>query len=296
MKAARFARLPTEQENPRSRSLDRLSSRQIAQLMNREDQAVLIAVRHATRVIGAAVDVIAQVLQRGGKLYFVGAGTSGRLGVIEAAECPPTFGTSPSQIIACMAGGSSAVFRSKEGAEDSHSAGKAAVAQIRSTDVVVGIAASGITPYVRSALKTARSRHAKTILLTCNPLAVRERVADITIALKTGPEVITGSTRLKAGSACKMVLNMLTTASMVRIGKVFGHWMVDLQPKSAKLVARGTRLIARLGRVNERRAEQIYREAKGRVKMGILMARLGLTRLEAERRLKTTPNLREALR
>ncbi len=274
MSRVNYAALSTEQSHPASRQLDLLSPSQIILLMNREDRAVVRAVARRSRRITRAVRLITKALRRGGRLFFFGAGTSGRLGVIEAAECPSTFNTSPGQVQGVMAGGRGAVFRSREGAEDSdEEARRSARRQVKRGDVVVGIAASGITPFVRAALRESKAQGARTILLTCNSQASTTRGVDITIDLRTGPELLTGSTRLKAGTACKMVLNMLTTASMVRLGKVYSHWMVDLQPKSKKLVARGLRLIQRLGRVSEARAEKLFKEARGHVKIAIVMAR-----------------------
>src|SRR5258706_5465308 len=200
-----YADLSTEKVNARSRGLDRLTPSQIVQLMNQEDMQVLRAIARARPAIARAIRLIESSLRRGGRLFFVGAGTSGRLGVIEAAECPPTFGTPPSLIQAVMAGGKSAVFRSKEGSEDSEKEAKSAVRRIgvNRNDVVVGIAPSGVTPFVRSALKAAKHRKAQTILLMCNPKPP-PGLARVVIALQTGPEVLAGSTRLKAGTACKM--------------------------------------------------------------------------------------------
>lgn len=289
-----YAKLATESRNPRSRSLDLLSTLEIVELMNREDQQVLRAVAQAQKNIARAVRIIVKSLQNKGRLFFAGAGTSGRLGVIEAAECPPTFNTPPGMIQAIMAGGRSAVFKSKEGSEDSETAAKAAVRRaVRKGDVVAGVAASGVTPFVHAALRAARRRCARTILITCNPLPAAATggtsslfaEADILIILRTGPEILTGSTRLKAGTACKMVLNMLTTASMVRMGKVYRNHMVDLQPKSKKLAARGLRLLEELGNVSDQRAKELLRESRGQVKVGILMARKDLTRRQALHRL-----------
>jgi N-acetylmuramic acid 6-phosphate etherase len=278
MGSLRYASLSTEKTNPRSGHLDRLSPNQIVRLMNREDQQVLRAIAGARLLIARAIGIITGALRRGGRLFFVGAGASGRLGVIEAAECPPTFGTPPNMIQAVMAGGNSAVFRSKEGSEDSEQDAALACrrAHIKKGDVVVGIAASGVTPFVRSALRQAKSRQARSILLTCNPKP-SPGMANIVIVLRTGPEVLTGSTRLKAGTACKMVLNMLTTASMVQLGKVYGNRMVDLQPKSRKLVERGIRLIRDLGHVQEKAARRLFKDSRGQVKVAIVMARKRLT-------------------
>jgi len=280
-----YGLLPTEQIHPRSRNLDRLSSLQIVRLMNAEDRHVLKAIARAAPRIASAVRRVAGALQRRGRLIFVGAGTSGRLGVIEAAECPPTFNSPPAMVQAIMAGGRPAVFRSKEGVEDSEAQAVAACRRmgVGKGDVMVGIAASGVTPFVRSALRYARGRKARTVLLTCHPKP--PKAAEIIIALRTGPEILAGSTRLKAGTACKMVLNMLTTASMVRLGKVYGNRMVDLQPRSRKLVERGVRLIREIGRVGEREARRLLKEARGHVKTAIVMARKGCSYGRAARRL-----------
>ncbi|HVO33012.1 MAG TPA: N-acetylmuramic acid 6-phosphate etherase [Elusimicrobiota bacterium] len=286
MKKIRFETLPTERAYPGSANLDRLSAFQIVSLMNREDRRVVRAVSAQRQTIARAVDLIARQLARGGRLIFVGAGTSGRLGVIEAAECPPTFGTPPGQVRALMAGGRSAVFRSKEGAEDSVSMAERDIRDAAGTgDVVVGVAASGVTPYVRAALTVSRRRGAKTILVTCNAASARGSAIDVVVGLATGPEILAGSTRLKAGTACKMVLNMLTTASMVQLGKIYGNRMVDLQPKSRKLVARGQRLIEVLGRVSPTRARRLFKESRGHVKDAIVMARTGLSWKDARREL-----------
>ncbi len=297
MAITNYAALPTEQFNPRSRQLDCLSSRQIVALMNREDHRVLQSIAAAQTSIADAVDLIVGSLSKGGRLFFVGAGTSGRLGILEAAECPPTFNTRPRDIRALMAGGRSAVFRSKEGAEDSALAARKAVAGIVGRgDVVVGIAASGVTPYVQAAIEVSRRRGAYTILVTCNPASARKTSVNVGIGLKTGPEILTGSTRLKAGTACKMVLNMLTTASMVRLGKVYGNTMVDLQPKSKKLVARGLRLIEMVGAVGPQEAQRLFTLAQRRVKVAILMAREKCSAGQARRRLRSVEgNLRKAL-
>ena len=287
MSGMNYASLSTEKMNSRSGNLDRLSSAQIVRLMNREDARVLRAIAQAAPAIARAIELTSSALREGGHLIFVGAGTSGRLGVIEAAECPPTFGTPPSLIQAIMAGGKAAVFKSKEGAEDSKSEAASAVRRIGvgKRDVVLGIAASGVTPFVKSALQAAKSRQAKTILITCNP-KTSPGLARIVISLSTGPEVLTGSTRLKAGSACKMALNILTTASMVKLGKVYGNRMVDLQPKSRKLVERGIRLIRDVGHASEQEARQLFKKSRGHVKAAIVMARKKVSYLKAVENLK----------
>lgn len=286
MARIRFDRLPTERPHPRSRALDRLEPSAIARLMNEADGEALRAVGRAAPAIGRAVTAIVERLEGGGRLVFVGAGTSGRLGVIEAAECPPTFNTSSGQVQAVMAGGRGAVFRSVEGSEDDVRAGARAMRRrVRPGDAVVGIAASGVTPFVRAALAEARGRGALTTLVTCNPHAPRG-AASMVIALRVGPEVLAGSTRLKAGTATKLALNTITTAVFTRLGKVYGNRMVDLQPKSAKLRARAERLVAELGRVGRPRARRLLSEAGGSAKVAIVMARLGESASAARRRLR----------
>jgi N-acetylmuramic acid 6-phosphate etherase len=281
----RYDRLPTERPNPRSRALDRLSPVAIARLMNRADREAVKAVGRTAPAIGRAVTAIVERLGRGGRLIFVGAGTSGRLGVIEAAECPPTFNTRPGQVQALMAGGRRAVFRSVEGAEDDARAGARAIrGRVDRRDAVVGIAASGVTPFVRAALAEARRRGAFTVLVTCNPSAPRA-AARVIIALGVGPEVLAGSTRLKAGTATKLTLNTLTTAVFTRLGKVHGNRMVDLQPKSAKLRARAARLVQDLGRVSAARAGKLLEQAGGSAKVAVVMARRRATAADARRRL-----------
>ena len=280
-----FARLPTEQVNPRSARLDRMSERQIVDLICREDARIAVAVRRARSSIARGARLIVDRLGRGGRLFFVGAGTSGRLGILEAAEQPPTFNTEPRMVQAIMAGGRASVFRSREGAEDDPDDGARQVRarKVDDHDVVTGIAASGVTPFVHGALKEARKRGAGTILVTCGAPA---RVAEVTIAARVGPEVITGSTRLRAGTATKMILNALTVASMVRLGKVYGNLMVDLQPRSAKLAARSRRIVALLGGVSERRADRVLKAAGNRAKTAIVMLRRDCTRAEALRLLR----------
>ena len=220
----------------------------------------------------------------GGRLFFLGAGTSGRLGVIEAAECPPTFHTTPSLVQAFIAGGRRAVFRSQEGAEDRGRDARALVRQrIHTGDVVVGIAASGVTPFVTDGLREAAKRGAGTILVTCNPRSTAP--AHIRIALSVGPEVLTGSTRLKAGTATKLVLNMLTLGAMVQLGKTYGNLMVDVRPTSKKLRARAVRIIQTLTRCSPRHAESVLQLARGRVKPAVVMLAQGLTYAAAKKQL-----------
>ena len=296
MSRIRYDRLPTERADPGTGRLDRLSAVGIARLMNRADRRAVRAVGRAAPAIGRAVDLIVRALSRKGRLIFVGAGTSGRLGVLEAAECPPTFDTPPALVQAVIAGGRRTVFRSAEGAEDDGFDGARQIRRrVRRGDVVVGIAASGVTPFVRGALGEARRRGAATALVTCNP-AVPASAARVVIALAVGPEVLTGSTRLKAGTATKLALNTLTTASFARLGKVYGNRMVDLRPRSAKLRARALRLVRELGGVSPREAEGLLRAARGSAKLAIAMARLGVDAREARRRLRAAAgSLRHAL-
>ena len=283
----RYARLATERANPRSRALDLLSPRAIAGLMNREDRRAVLAVGRARSAIASAVNMIVAALRGGGRLFFVGAGTSGRLGVIEAAECPPTFGTPRQLVQAIMAGGRGAVFRSREGAEDDEVAARRAVrARVRKGDVVVGASASGVTPFVRSALEAARRRGAGTVLVTCNARGLGRLSDQVRIVPMTGPEVLAGSTRLKAGTATKLVLNTLTTASMTGLGRIYGNRMVDLQPRSAKLRERALRLIAELAGVSRGRALQAFEASGGRVRVAIVIARNGGDAAEATRALR----------
>ncbi|MCI0546775.1 MAG: N-acetylmuramic acid 6-phosphate etherase [Candidatus Rokubacteria bacterium] len=286
MRRVPYEQLPTERVDPRSRDLDRLSPVGIARVMNRADREAVRAAGRAAASIARAVGLIEAALGAGGRLVFAGAGTSGRLGVIEAAECPPTFGTPPALVQSVMAGGRRAVFRSVEGAEDDAADGARQIRRrARRGDAVVGIAASGVTGFVHGALREARRRGARTVLVTSNP-GVDRRLADVVIAIATGPEVLAGSTRLKAGTATKLVLNTLTTASFTRLGKVHGNRMVDLLPRSAKLRARAERLVAELGGVSPGRARRLIGEARGSSKTAIAMARLGVDARAARRALR----------
>ena len=291
-----YKHLPTEKANPLTRRIDGISLPRAVRLILNQNSQIQRAVKKAQGNIEKSIRLVSESLQRGGRLIFTGAGTSGRLCVMEAAECPPTFNTPPGLVQAVMAGGPKAVFRSREGAEDdSRDAARQISKRARRGDVVVGVAASGITPFVQSALTTAKRLKARTILVTCNPRR-RLKAADVVIALHSGPEAIAGSTRMRAGTCTKIVLNTLTTAAMIRLGKVYGHWMVDLQPKSQKLRARALRLVAQLGRVNPQKAERLLKEARGHAKTAILMARTGLDVQAATKRLKRADGfLRKAL-
>ncbi len=290
-----YARLPTEQPNPRTRGIDRRPTREIVRLINEEDRRVAVAVGRVAPALAKGVDAVAAALARGGSVLFLGAGTSGRLAVLEAAECPPTFNTAPGQVRAEIAGGRRSVFRAKEGAEDDPALGRRATRRVASGDAVVGVAASGVTPFVRAALAQARRRGATTILVTSNGRP-KDASADIVIAPDVGPEVVTGSTRLKSGTAAKLVLNTLTTAAMIRVGKVYDHWMVDLRPTSRKLRLRGERIVSSLGRVSPARARALFRASGGSVKIAVAMARLGVDAEGAARALASAGgDLRRAL-
>ena len=268
--------LSTEASNPASEELDTLATEEVVSLLLEEDRRGLEAALRRRKDIAHAALLVEEVLTAGGRVVFAGAGTSGRLGVLEAAECPPTFGTDPEQIQAVMAGGREAVFEAKEGAEDVHADGARAVEDLRSGDLLMAISASSVTPFVLGALDAARTGGARTILITCAPRGEIADVADLVLALDTGPEVLTGSTRLKAGSATKAVLNAITTAAMVRLGKVYKNLMVDLRPGSAKLRDRALRIIETAGAVSREEAERLYQAAGGEVKTAIVMASCGI--------------------
>lgn len=298
MKPLDFKQLPTEQQNPASKFLDTLAIGEIIDLMNREDRKIPDALRKEKKHIQASIELIVERLKSGGRIFFVGAGTSGRLGVMESAELPPTFNTPPPMAQAMMAGGRQAVFRSQEGAEDNAHRAKIEIKKrVRKGDVVVGIAASGVTPFVQSALTQAKKVGATTILVTCNAQPPVRRKADIAIAPQVGAEIIAGSTRLKSATATKMILNMLTTASMIQLGKVFGNRMVDLQPKSRKLRERGLRLIQEMTGASRKEAQRFFRASPARVKTAILMARKKISYLKAQAALKKSHGfLRSALK
>ncbi len=267
-----YAKLPTEQANPRTRDIDKRSTRDIVRLINAEDRRVAVAVAKVGGDLARGVDVLAAALANGGSVLILGAGTSGRLAVLEAAECPPTFNTDPRQVRAEIAGGRSSVFAAREGAEDDPALGRKAASKVRRGDAVVGVAASGVTPFVNAALTEAKRRGATTLLVTSNGRPSGTR-ADIVIAPDVGPEVVTGSTRLKSGTAAKLVLNTLTTGAMIKIGKVYDHWMVDLRPSSRKLRLRAERIVVELGQVRASEARRLIRLAGGSAKVAILMAR-----------------------
>lgn len=266
--------LVTEQANPDTMDLDALPLEEALYRLNDEDQRVPLAVRAEIPRIARAVELIVRALRAGGRLIYVGAGTSGRLGCLDASEVPPTFGMEPDRVVGIIAGGDGALRRSIEGAEDSPLAGAAAMGELQVTadDVVCGIAASGRTPYVIGALDEARRRGAGTIGLTTNSPSEMEGHADVLIAPVVGPEPLSGSTRMKSGTAQKLVLNMLTTMAMVRIGKTYGNLMVDLRPTNEKLVHRAKRLIQAIAEVDEPAAERLFIESGGNTKVAIVMA------------------------
>ncbi len=283
--ASTWEGLPTEARNPRSTELDLLPTRAAVELLIDEDRRGLEAVARASGELAAAAEWLAETLEAGGSALLVGAGTSGRLGVLEAAECPPTFGTDPERIRAEIAGGAGAVFRAVEGAEDIESDGREIAAGLGEQDLLIAISASSVTPYAQGAIAAARRRGTRTILVTCTGPERARGAADLVIALDTGPEVLTGSTRLKAGSATKAALNAITTAAMVRAGKVYENLMVDLRRGSAKLRDRAARIVVTAGRVERDRAEELLELAGGEVKVALVMARAGLDSGEARRRL-----------
>ena len=296
MPKIRYARLPTEAVDPASRRLDRLAPLAIARLMNRADRAAVRAVGRAAGPLARAVELIVSSLARGGRLVFVGAGTSGRLGVLEAAECPPTFGSDPRRIRAVMAGGNESVYLAREGAEDHEDVGREEGARLGPQDLLIGISASSVTPFVRGALETARARGAKTVLVTCAPGPGLKRLADVVIAVRSGPEVLTGSTRLKAGSATKAVLNAITTAAMVRLGKAYENLMVDLKPTSAKLVDRQRRIVSAATGKSDAEVVSLLERSNGEVKTAIVMGRLGVSADEARARVaRAGGHVRKAL-
>lgn len=275
----------TEQRNPATRDIDTRSAIEIVDLIGAEDATVPAAVARCRREIASAIDLIESAFRKGGRLLYVGAGTSGRLGVLDASECPPTFRTPPEMVVGIIAGGLPALVKPAEGAEDDVNAGIAEMdsRRVNGNDVVVGIAASGTTPYVRAALGRAQALGAKTVFLSCSePLALLKDTCDVCITVLVGPEVVTGSTRMKAGTGTKLVLNMLTTGSMIRLGKVYGNLMVDLQAWSDKLVDRGERIVMETTGVERSTARAAIDQAGGSVKAAIVMVRRQVSRSEAE--------------
>lgn len=279
-----LSRLVTEQRNPASMQIDSMDVSLVLRLINSEDKKVANAVEKEIPYIADAVDAVLKALRSGGRLIYVGAGTSGRLGVIDAAECPPTFGTSVDEVVGIIAGGPQAVFVSQEGAEDNTAQALSAMNGLKVTksDVVCGIAASKRTPYVVAALERARTLRARTILVTTNPRSELDITVDVAICPEVGPEVLMGSTRMKSGTAQKLVLNMITTTAMIRLGKVYQNMMVDLQLTNQKLVERAKRIIMMTTGVDYERASVVLKESEGHVKTAILMIKCGLELREAK--------------
>jgi len=288
----------TEQRNARSRNLDRMTAKGIVRLMNREDRKVAIAVGRELPAIGQAVDAIVNGIRKGGRLFYVGAGSSGRMGVLDAAECPPTFGTSPKLVQALIAGGRRAITNAVEGAEDSTRNGERDLhlKKLTRNDVVVGIAASGTTPYVLGALKYARKRGATTVAVTSNLRMPVGRLAKIVIAPEVGPEVLTGSTRLKAGTSQKMVLNMLSTAVMARLGHVYENLMIDVVITNEKVAERALRILAEASGKSVSTAEHALRVAGHNMRVALVMLKRGVEASEAKKLIaRAEGDLRKAL-
>ena len=280
--------LTTEQNNPESVSIDQMDPIQIAMLMNREDLKVVAAVERVLPDIARAIEIVTERVQAGGRLIYIGAGTSGRLGVLDASECPPTFNTPPALVVGLIAGGHRALTNAIEGAEDNRQAGEEDLRgiDVDAKDVVCGIATSGRTPYVLGGLAYARSLGAATLGVTCNAVSELSEVSDILIAPVVGPEILSGSTRLKAGTATKMVLNMISTGTMIRIGKTYGNWMVDLRATNVKLKDRSIRIVSGITGLDRERAESLLARCDGEVKTAIVSQALGVEKIEAQRRLK----------
>ncbi len=288
----------TEHRNPRTRGIDAKSALEIVKAIHHEDATVTNAVAAALPVIARAVAAITQALQNGGRLFSVGAGTSGRLAALDAAELPPTFGTSSRIVQAVIAGGRRALTHAVEGAEDNRAQGARDLAKcgLNRTDAVVGIAASGSTPYVLGALEYARRRGAVTVSITSNARTPITRVAKISVVTPTGPEVITGSTRMKAGTAQKMVLNMLSTATMIRLGRVYDDWMISVALTNRKLQARGLRILGEATGASVADATRALRQSGHRMDVSLIMLKTGANAGEARRRLqKAKGNVRAAL-
>ncbi|HAH30993.1 MAG TPA: N-acetylmuramic acid 6-phosphate etherase [Elusimicrobia bacterium] len=285
-KSLKYSKLPTEQVNPRTAELDRLPLRRVLEKLNHEDSMIPKAVKKAIPQIEKAARAVSQAYLSKKRIFFIGAGTSGRLGVLEAAELPPTYGVDAETFTALMAGGDKAVFLSKEGAEDIFKNGQREISKLaRKGDVVIGIAASGVTPYVLGGLTAGQKRGAVTVLLTCNPKE-SSKAASLTVALDVGPEPISGSTRMKSGTATKLALNMISTSAMVISGKVYRNWMVDVKTTSKKLVLRAERITSTLGKVTQEEARRLLAVTGNDVKTAIVMARRGICLKKARNLIK----------
>lgn len=293
-----LSRLATEQTNAASAGLDLKSALEVARVINAEDATVAAAVKRALPQIARAIDLIVDALERGGRLIYVGAGTSGRIAALDAAECPPTFNVDPASVQFVMAGGPKALAAAVEANEDSRSLGERELAKRKPgrNDVVVGIAASGRTPFTLAALDYARRKGAKTVSVTCNRNTPMQKAADVAIVAEVGPEVISGSTRMKAGTAQKMVLNMLSSGAMTRMGYVYGNLMINVHPKNSKLVARGISILRRAAGVDKKKAQEALRAARNSVPVALVMLQAEVDRTEAERALKLAAgHVREAI-
>lgn len=292
------SKLLTEKIHPGTKDIDSKSILEIVDIINREDAKAAPAVHKERRNIARAVGLIVKSFWKGGRLFYVGAGTSGRLGILDASEMPPTFGTHPKLVQGIIAGGRRAVFRSVEGAEDRRSEGRTAIhrAGIKNTDTVVGIAAGGTTPFVQSALKAAKRMGARTVFITCNPDTKPETPTDVVIRPATGPEVIAGSTRMKAGTATKLVLNTLTTAAMIKTGRVYGNLMVDLKATNNKLTDRSERIVMEVTGQPRGAARELLKKAHGETKAALLMHLLGISYKDAKKKLSRSKGfVRDAL-
>ena len=295
---SKWQSLPTEALNPSSLGIDKLAPGEIVDLMMNEDRKMLAAVQRERERIAVGVEMIAAALGKGGRMVFVGAGTSGRLGILESTEMPPTFSTDPSLVQGIMAGGHRATFAAKEGVEDNYEEGARAMARLRPAkkDIVIGVSASGMTQFVRGALTRARRAGARSIFVTCDPGTELQMIVDLTIAPGVGAEVIAGSTRLKAGTATKLVLNMLTTGAMVRIGKTYGNLMVDVQTGSEKLKDRARRIVNIVTGLDYDEADKFLKRAHWNVKAAIVMQKTDLSYPKALSRLrKAHGSMREAI-
>ena len=268
-----WANLLTEQRNPASQRIDEVSTLEMLTIINQEDALIVPAIERELPSIARAVDLVANRLGQGGRLFYMGAGTSGRLGILDASECPPTYNADPERIQGLIAGGRKAVFSAVEGVEDRSESGVADLQErhLSPADVVMGIAASGVTPYVLGGLRYARKLGCGTIFFTCSPTATSGIDADVEIVPQVGPEVVTGSTRMKAGTATKLVLNMISTGSMIKLGKTYGNLMVDLQPKNAKLRDRSIRILSVLTQLDRQAAQQRLEEADNQLKLALVM-------------------------
>jgi len=298
MKSKALQDLATESINPASRNLDSKSALEIARIINREDAKVATAVRRALPQIARAIDDVAAALAKGGRLIYVGTGTSGRIGALDASESAPTFGIPPSQVQYIMAGGPKALGRAVEASEDSVRLGRADMARRKPTakDVIVGIAASGRTPFTLAALKYARARGATTVAVTCNRHSALERAAHYAIVTEVGPEVFTGSSRMKAGTAEKMVLNMISTGSMARLGYVYDNLMVHVRLKNSKLIERGTTIVATSTGLERKASRKLLRASGNDVSVALVMQKAGVSRSEAARSVKAANgNVRRAI-